>query len=442
MKKLISALLMLTLFSGHAQQSFSIDEAVSYALKNHADVKNALVKRQDTEMEIKEIKVAGMPQIAGQFQYTYNAIVPTQLVEASNFNPEAAPGEVVKFKFGVPWGGQAGLSLNQLIYDATWLVGLRAADTYRRLADQTIEQTEVTVAENVIKAYYSVLVAEERAELLNLNISRLDTLEYNTREMLKQGFVEKIEVDRISVQKNNLKAELTKVHNLVDLSYQLLKFQMGYNVSDPILLTDNLESQEQEALVQVSYGEVNPEDRVEFQLLRTNRQLIELNAERFQKGAIPSVFFSGSLGAGHSNPRFNPFERWFGSSALSLGVNIPIYDSGLRKTKVERQRLNIIQLDNSAEMLKNSFRLQGDQASISLKNGLETLDVNKRNMELAEEIVRVSKIKYEQGVGSNLEVVNAENDLRQAQTNYFAALYDVLVAKVDMQKAHGKLITE
>ena len=440
MKKLLLGFLSLgILYQAEAQQSFTLKEAVGYGIKNHSEVKNALVKRQDTEMEIKEIKVAGMPQITGQFQYTYNAIVPTQLIEAINFNPEAAPGEVLEVQFGLPWGGQAGIGVNQLIYDATWLVGLRAAGTYRRLADQTITQTKTTVAENVTKAYYSALVAEERAKLLVLNISRLDTLQYNTNEMYKQGFVEKLDLDRLSVQKNNLKAELNKVNNLIDLTYQLLKFQMGMNVAGNITLTDNLKDQEIKALALVSYSEVDPDSRIEYQVLRTNRDLISLNVERYQKGALPNVFFSGSLGAGHSNPRFNPFERWFTASALSLGVNIPIFDSGLRKTKVERQRLTLLQMDNSAEMLRNSFRLENDQATISLKNGLENLEVQKRNMDLAQEIVRVTKIKYQEGVGSNLEVVNAENDNRQAQTNYFAALYDVLVAKVDLDKAHGKL---
>ena len=440
MKKLLLGFLSLgILYQAEAQQSFTLKEAVGYGIKNHSEVKNALVKRQDTEMEIKEIKVAGMPQITGQFQYTYNAIVPTQLIEAINFNPEAAPGEVLEVQFGLPWGGQAGIGVNQLIYDATWLVGLRAAGTYRRLADQTITQTKTTVAENVTKAYYSALVAEERAKLLVLNISRLDTLQYNTNEMYKQGFVEKLDLDRLTVQKNNLKAELNKVNNLIDLTYQLLKFQMGMNVAGNITLTDNLKDQEIKALALVSYSEVDPDSRIEYQVLRTNRDLISLNVERYQKGALPNVFFSGSLGAGHSNPRFNPFERWFTASALSLGVNIPIFDSGLRKTKVERQRLTLLQMDNSAEMLRNSFRLENDQATISLKNGLENLEVQKRNMDLAQEIVRVTKIKYQEGVGSNLEVVNAENDNRQAQTNYFAALYDVLVAKVDLDKAHGKL---
>ncbi|KPM48746.1 TolC family protein [Jiulongibacter sediminis] len=443
MKKLLSgSLLLLVSFAAVSQQAFSLEEAVAYGLKHHADVRNAIVRKQDTELQIKEIKVAGMPQINGQFQYTYNAIVPTQLIDAQNFDPTAPEGSVTKFKFGVPWAGQAGIAVNQLIFDATWLVGLRAQDTYRKLADQELVQSKTTVAENITKAYYSVLVAAERAKIIDLNIARLDTMEYNTTQMFNQGFVEKIDLDRIAVQKNNLKTELTKVNNLIDLSKQLLKFQMGYNVSSEIVLTDNLKDQEEKALATIAKQEVDPENRIEYQVLKTNRQLLELNEERYLKGAIPNVFFSGSLGAGHSNTRFNPFERWFGSSALSLGVNIPIFDSGLRKVQAERQRLNIIQMDNTAEMLRNSFNLQNDQATINMTNGLETLDVQKRNLELAEEVVRVSKIKYQQGVGSNLEVVNAENDLRQAQTNYFAALYDVLVAKVDLDKAQGKLITE
>lgn len=443
MKKLLFGILgFSTLFQAQGQQAFSLQEAVDYAIVHHADVKNALVDRQDSELEIKEIKAAGLPQINGQFEYTYNAIVPTQLIDAQNFDPSAPEGEVAEFKFGVPWSGQAGIGVNQLIFDATWLVGLRAAETYRKLADQGITQSKVIVAENVTKAYYSALVAIERAELLKLNISQIDTLKYNTTEMFKQGFVEKLDVDRLSVQKNNLEAELSKVNNLISLTYQLLKFQMGYDVNQPISLKDKLEDQELKALSSVAYTQVNPEDRIEFQTLKTNRELLNLNVERYQKGALPSVSFSGSLGAGHSNTSFNPFERWFGSSALTLGVNIPIYDSGLRKVQVERQRLNIIKLDNSAEMLRNSFKLENDQATVNLKNGLETLEVQRRNMELAEEILRVTKIKYQQGVGSNLEVVNAENDNRQAQTNYFAALYDVLVAKVDLDKAHGKLIIE
>jgi outer membrane protein TolC len=423
-----------------AQTSFTIDEAVDYALKNHNTIKNAQVGLQDAELQIKEIKYAGMPQINGQFGYTYNAIVPTQLIAAKTFNPQAAEGEVAKVKFGVPWGGQTGIGLNQLIFDATWLVGLRAADTYRQMANQEVEKSKLIVAENVKKAYYSVLVAEQRAILLDLNLTRMDSMIFQTDQFFKQGFAEKIDVDRLTVQRNNFLTEKQKVQNLISFTYQLLKFQMSYPINSTIKLEEKLNVDDVKILRGIKSEDIDIKKRIEYNQLETNRKLTLLNMERIQKGVFPSVAFSGSLGAGHSNVVFNPFQRWFGASALSLGVRIPIYDSGVRKVQVERQRLNIIKLDNGLEILKESVKLENDQAMTNLKNGFEALDIQVRNMDLAAEILRVSKIKFQQGLGSSLEVINAESDLKQAQNNYFSALYDVLIAKVDIDKAQGKLL--
>ena len=429
-------------FSVSAQQTFSLKEAVDYGLRNSVNVKNAQVDITSAEYRIKEIKAAGLPQINGQFQYTSNIIVPTSLIAAKNFNPQAAEGEVVKFKFGVPWAGQAGIGVNQLIFDATWLVGLRAADTYRQLAQGNLKQSKLTVAETVMKAYYSVLVAEERSKLLDLNIGRLDSLIRDTKGLNQQGFVEKIDLDRLQVQRNNLVTESQKVKNLIQLSYQLLKFQMGYGLENPITLSDKLSESEVNTLKMLPASNVDYTNRVEYNLLQTQRKLTELDIESKYKGYIPKVFFSGSLGAGHSNPRFNPFERWFPSSSATLGVQIPIFDSKMKKYQIEQSKLNLIKIDQSANFLRQSFDLQADQANIMLKNGLETLETQKRNMELAQEIVRVTKIKYQQGLGSNIEVINAEASLKESQTNYFASLYDVLIAKVDLDKAMGKLINE
>jgi outer membrane protein TolC len=244
------------------------------------------------------------------------------------------------------------------------------------------------------------------------------------------------------VQRNNLVTETIKVQNLIQLSYGLLKFQMGIKQQESVSLKDKLSETDINMLQLPEYLGVDYENRIEYSTLMTQRKLTTLDIERIEKGSLPKVFFSGSLGAGHSNPRFNPFERWFGSSALSLGVQIPIYDSGLRKIQVQQQNINLTKIDQSALLLRESFELQASQGIISLKNGLETLKSQKANMELATEIVRVSKIKYQAGAGTNIEVVNAESSLKEAQTNYFAALYDLLIAKVDLDKAMGKLLVE
>ena len=428
--------------SAQAQQAFTLQEAVQYGIKNHLSVKNAELDIVGAELTIKQIKASGLPQINGNFSYTYNAIIPTQLLDAKNFDPNAEEGAVTKFKFGVPWAGQAGVGLNQLIFDATWLIGLRAAPIYRELARKGVTNNKITVAENVTKAYYSVLVAEERSKILDLNIARIDSLIKEMKVMNQQGFIEKIDLDRLEVQRNNLLTETQKVKNLILLSQTLLKFQMGMKIQEPIVLKDKLSEVDIRPLTMLQFQPVDYANRIEYSTLMVQRELSVLDMERTVKGAIPKVSFSGSLGAGHSNTRFNPFERWFGSSALTLGVQIPIYDSGLRKIQLQQQKLALTKLDQSATLLKESFDLQSESASINLKNGLESLTVQQRNLDLAKEVIRVTKIKYQAGQGSNIEVVNAESALKEAQTNYFAALYDVLIAKVDLDKAMGKLLAE
>lgn len=426
-------------FAANAQETFTIQEAVTYAKKNSAASKNALVDIQDAELQIQELKQTGLPQINGSFQFTYNAIVPTSILPANSFDPSASETEVIKVKFGVPWGGQAAIAVNQLIFDGSYLVGLRAAATYRELAAKNKLQNDVTITEAVTKAYYSVLVAQERSKILNLNVNRLDSLIRDTEILFKEGFAEGIDVMRLQVQRNNIVTEQQKVRNLIDLSYQLLKFQMGYRLENPIILEDKLEGSDITALRLVSNMPVDYGNRIEFSLLETQRKLTELNLERIEKGALPSVFFSGSLGASHGNPRFNPFERWFALSGITLGTTIPIYDSGIRKTKAQREQLNLIKIDNGAVQLRESFELQNSQAITNLTNGIKTLDVQQSNVDLAKEVLRVSNIKYKEGVGSNIEVINAESSLKEAQTNYFAALYDVLIAKVDLDLARGDL---
>jgi outer membrane protein TolC len=428
--------------SAQGQQAFSLKQAVEYGIKNHLSVKNAELDIVGAELTIKQIKASGLPQISGNFQYTYNAIIPTQLLDAKNFDPNAEEGTVTKFKFGVPWSGQAGVGLNQLIFDATWLVGLKAAPVYRELARKGVTNNKVIVAENVSKAYYSVLVAVERSKILDLNIARIDSLMKEMKAMLQQGFIEKLDLDRLEVQRNNLITETQKVRNLILLSQTLLKFQMGMKLDEPIALSDKLADVDIKPFAMLEYPSIDYAGRIEYSTLMVQRQLSVLDMERTQKGVIPKVSFSGSLGAGHSNTRFNPFERWFGSSALTLGVQIPIYDSGLRKIQLQQQKLALTKLDQSAILLRESFDLQAKSASINIKNGLESLNIQQRNMDLATEVVRVTKIKYQAGQGTNIEVVNAESALKEAQTNYFAALYDLLIAKVDLDKAMGKLLPE
>jgi outer membrane protein TolC len=425
---------------------FTLSEAVDYAIKHNLNVKNAQLDAVSAEAQIGEIRAAGLPQVAANFNITDNLIIQKVILPANVFDPTASPDAPPSaVPFGIKYSGAASATLNQLIFNGSYFIGLKAAATYRELAQKNTTQSKVTVAEAVTKAYYSAQVAEERAKLLDLNISRIDTLMRETKAMNESGFVELLDVNRLEVQQNNLVTERQKVQNLIELSYALLKYQMGMPLTEPIRLKDDINDVNLDQLRnETAVNAVSYESRIEYSLLSTQEKLAILDIRNIRAGYLPSV--SASLGYGHNNGR-NSFTdlfstRWFNNSLLSLNLNIPIFDGFTKRYQIEQRKITLDKVKNGQILLKQSIDLEASQAGINIKNAFATLETQKRNMDLAQEIVRVSKIKYKEGVGSNIEVINAESSFKESQTNYFAALYDLMIAKVDLSKARGELYTD
>ncbi len=132
-------------------------------------------------------------------------------------------------------------------------------------------------------------------------------------------------------------------------------------------------------------------------------------------------------------------DKWYSFSSFGVKMNVPIF-SGLQRTyRLQQSKLELLKLQNSYTSLKQSIDLSIQQNTVVYQNSIETLKSQKENMELADRVARITKIKYEQGVGSNIEVTDAESSLREAQVNYYNALYDAIVAKIDLDKAYAKI---
>ncbi len=427
-----------------AQQSYSLREAVDYAVKNHTSIKNAQIDILTAEARVSELKGIGLPQVSGNIGYTNNLIIQKVFIPAKTFDPSAKEGDVIAAEFGVANSGQAGVNLNQILFDGSYLLGLKAADVYKELSKKTLVQTKQQAAENVTKAYYSILVNEERIKLLDLNIGRLDSLLRDTKALNVQGFTEKIDVQRLEVQMNNLKIEAKNVQRLQDLSYHLLKFQMGKKITENITLTDKLADVKISEVLPETPQDIKYGNRIEYSILETQNRLAELDVKSQKVGYLPRVMLTGGYNYSAGRPKFSDLvtKPWFNAATLGLSIQIPIFDGFQKKYKIVQSQNSLQKVKNSFELLENSIDLQVTQSHITLKNAYETLEEQKANMELAKEVVRVTKIKYQQGVGSNLEVVNAEIAYKEAQTNYFTTFYNALVAKVDLDKALGRLYTE
>ncbi|WP_031528285.1 TolC family protein [Dyadobacter crusticola] len=426
---------------------YSLKQAVDYAIKNNLNIKNAQLDAVSAEARIGEIRAAGLPQVSANFNITDNLIIQRFFLPPGEFGGPSVPtnAEPVAIEFGVKYLGTASATLNQLIFNGSYFIGLKAAATYRELAQKSTTSSRVQVAEAVTKAYYSAQVAEERAKLLDLNISRVDSLMRETKVMNESGFVELLDVNRLEVQINNLQTERQKVQNLIELSYALLKYQMGMPANEAIKLIDDINAVNIDSLKSSFSGtELNYSNRIEYSLLDTQEKLAGLDIRNVRAGYLPSVSLNASYGHNNGQSTFaNLFStRWFNNALVALNVNIPIFDGFTKKYQLEQRKIALDKIKNSQSLLKQSIDLETNQATINIKNAFATLETQKRNLTLAEEIVRVSKIKYKEGVGSNIEVINAESSLKEAQTNYFTALYDLMIAKVDLSRARGELYTE
>ncbi len=440
LRKIYVGLFLLTSWAVQAQ-SYSLKQAVDYAITHQVQVKNSQIDLQNAGAKINEIKAMGLPQVNGSLALTNNIVLQRAFIPAKIFNPAAADGELIAAKFGVDNSGFASVGLSQLVFDGSYLLGLKASSVYKDLAVKSVTQSKQQVAENVTKAYYGILVNEKRQGLLALNVARLDTLLKETRELNKQGFVEKIDVQRLDVQANNLRTELENVNRLQELSYALLKFQMGFPMEESIRLSESLEKVELATFNTNAAGDFNYANRIEYSILQTQENLAELDLKSIKAGYLPRLVLNANYGYNAGANAFSDLmtKQWFDNAAITVALQIPIFDGFSKKYKAVQSENNLQKVRQSYSLLKSSIDLQRSQASITMKNALESMKEQKANLDLANEISRVTRVKYQQGVGSNLEVLNAESSIKESQANYFTALYNALVAKVELEKANGTL---
>lgn len=420
---------------------YSLQECITYALENNQNVKNAGLSVDMSRYKIGEIVSAGLPQINASADLGYNFKVQTAFLPAEIAGGE--PGTFVPVQFSPPYSGNASINLNQMVFNGSYIVGLKASKTYSELASKEKIKSEIDVIEAVSKAYYLALVNQERSELIDKNYDRLDSLLRETTILHQNGFAEKIDVDRVKVNVNNIAVTKRNFTNTLNLSYSLLKFQMGLDPRDSIQLKDKIADVQLEVLDENFGSDSKIEDRIEMSILQTNMDLSKLDVKNVKAQYLPSLDLYGAIGAtsgaGSSSELMNFGDNWFGLGVVGLRLSVPIFD-GLYKTRViQQKKLQTEQIVNTRDQLQKSITLEIDQAQAALQYSVDNLAAQRENMDLAEGIFNTTRIKFKEGVGSNIEVIDADASYKEAQANYYNALYDALVAKIELEKSYGKL---
>jgi outer membrane protein len=466
------AVLLLAGGSAIAQQqpaestgAFTLEQCIEYAVRNSVNTQNSILDIDVAKERVKETTGLGLPQVVVSSGLTWNQKLPRFFQRYSppgsgiSFFPEIPginTGDVVAAQnfFQLQGQGDANVTLNQMIFNGSYIIGLKAASAYKDLSYKNAAVTQQTLIQNVTKAYYGVLINNERTQLFDVNIARVDSLLRNTKALQQNGFAETIDVDRIQVTYNNLVTERDKFLNMKELSLALLKFQMNYPMEDQMSVVGSIQD------IQI---ETNPEKlaqgfdykiRPDYQVLEANRKLQALNVRNQYAGALPMINAFGRYGyQTQSNTISGIFktntnlqdaggvgpDKWYNYQTYGLSLSWNVFTGTSRHHKLQQEKLNLQKIENSFRSLKSAVDFEVKQSTITFENALKTLTSQKQNMDLAANVARVTRIKFEQGVGSNLEVVTAESSLKEAQNNYYNAMYDAMLAKVDLDKAFGLL---
>ncbi len=455
---LIAALIFTNLsFAQDSTDAWTVQQCIAYAKEHNQQLKVADLEREIATGQIGETRAIGLPQINANAGFQHNINIQTSFIQdfispatysilfAEGLLEERDLGEPSTFpaQFGTPYTGNAGISVTQMVFNGSYFVGLEAAKALKDLRNQEYVKTEIDLVEAVKKAYYLVLVTQENIELLANNFARLDQLYKETSAMYEAGFAEKIDVSRLTIQRNNLKTELSNNTKMLQVSVSTLKLQMGMPIGEPLQLVDDLESVK-ELMLEVPVVEANHESRIEYSILNANRNLALLDIKNNRVQYLPNINASFNHGWTSGVNTFGDLfsfndETWFKFTNWGLSLNIPIFDGMSKKYRIQQAKATLSQVEFGMEQLENSINLEVQASRIKMNNAIQSLETQEENMEIADEIYNITRTKYVEGVGANLEVVEADTDLKTAQTNYYNALYDAIISKIELQKALGIL---
>lgn len=436
MKYRISILFALLGFLAQAQEQLTLSEAVNYALKNKADAVKAQLDVQNSEYKIQEVRSAALPQISINGDLTYNAII-QQLALVMN-------GQTQILKMGLPWQSTATVSLNQQIFNQAVFTGLKAAKTTREFYKINAQLTEEQVIEKVATSYYEVYKTKTQVKTLDATIGNTTRIRGVIKSLYDNGLAKKIDLDRTDVNLNNLKSNRQQLMNSLSLQENSLKYLIGMDINTPIELPDNTFDVSKHILIDETANVVD--NLTAVKVLEKQNELLLLNKKAVEAEGIPSLSFNanyGYLGMGEDFPWFSkdPNTNWSNFSTFGLKLSIPVFHGGSIRAKVKQAQIDIEKSQTDIRDTRLALDLAYKNAVTQMNNSLITLNMQKENVNLAQEVLSNIENNYKFGLATLTDLLDAETSYTDAQNNYTSASLDYKLAEVQLIKAKGELKT-
>jgi outer membrane protein len=424
-------------FSQERTKGFSLKEAINFAIKNNYNAKTA----QNNVLAAKEKKwettTIGLPKVSAKVDYQNWLKQQISLLPAEITGGPA--GTFVPVTFGTKQNINAAITLNQLIFDGSYIVGLQSAKTYLNISKQAKEKTALTIREAVINAYGNVLIAEKSIEILKRNLKTLTKTFSDTEKIYKNGLTEEEDVEQLQITLTTVKNQLNKTIRLREIGCKMLNISMGNLIDEEIVLTDNLESLIIENIdLSLMSKTFNVANHIDYKIAENNKEGNRLLVLLERSKALPSLSAFVNYGyAGNSNSFdfFNSNQTWYNSSLLGLSLKIPIFSSFERRSRTRQAQFEHNNADIMLLETKEKLNLQTASSKSDYKFSIEQYQAAKQNLELAERIERKQRVKFFEGVSTSFELSQAQNQLYTQQQNYVQSMLDVIAKKAALENA-------
>jgi outer membrane protein len=403
----------------------TLENVISYAIKRQPLVQQSLIDEKTTELQIKSRLADWYPQVNFNYVYQHNFEVQTSIVDG-------APR-----KFGV--GNTSGLlfSASQTIFNRDVLLAKQTRGSVLQQVKQQTANTKIDIAVNVSKAFYDVLATEQQIKVADENILRLERSLKDARSRYEAGIVDKTDYKRATIALNNARISKKSNEESLKAKTEYLKSLMNYPVTGRLNIVYDSTRLEREIVLD-TLRTIDYARRIEYQLLLTQRKLREANLKYNKWSYLPSLSANGAYNFNYLSNDFGKlYRRSFPNSFAGLTLAFPIFQGGKRQYNIEQAKWELKRTDLDMVSLKNSVNAEYNAALAGYKASLANFFAVKENVSLAQEVYDVIQLQYNSGIKTYLEVITSETDLRTAQINYFNALYQVLISKIDVQRSLG-----
>ncbi|MFI5161982.1 MAG: TolC family protein [Sphingobacteriales bacterium] len=435
--------LPVTLFAQNAadtsNKTLTLKQCVEFALHNQPVVRQAAIDEAINEKNINISLSAWLPQVSSSGLYDYyfkgSPITSPGAGSSSTSSPATTQSNINNLS-------TLGLQANQVIYNNDVLQAAKAAKYSRQYYKQNTSSSQINVVSDVSKAFFDVLLSEKQLDILNEDITRLKRSLKDAYTQYQAGTVDKTDYKQATISLNNSIATRKQTEEAIKSKIAYLKQIMGFGADNKFTLVYDSSRYESEANIDTNQ-QLNVNNRIEYQLLQTQKSLQNVNVNYYRWGFLPSISATGAYNFVYLGNSFgNLYNNTYPNGYLGLTLNLPIFQGGKRLQNLSKARLEVDRADLDIVNSKNTINTEYVQALAGYKSNYAAYQLLKQNVTLAGEVYHVVSLQYREGIKTYLDVIVAQSDLRTAELNYYNALFQLLSSKIDLQKALGILTVQ